>query len=76
MRVRASSASNHRSWEPGVPARVIQGLTNPEIARQMFISRRTAEATLSRVYRKLGIRARAELARALPTASNRVDPPI
>jgi DNA-binding CsgD family transcriptional regulator len=39
------------------------GLTNREISGRMFISIRTAESTLSRVYRKLGIRSRAELAR-------------
>jgi len=38
-------------------------MTNREISEQMFISLRTAEANLSRVYRKLGIRSRAELAR-------------
>jgi DNA-binding CsgD family transcriptional regulator len=39
------------------------GLTNREIAERMFISLRTVEANLSRIYRKLGIRSRAELAR-------------
>jgi DNA-binding CsgD family transcriptional regulator len=39
------------------------GRTNREIAEGLFISLRTAESTLSRVYRKLGIRSRAELAR-------------
>lgn len=43
------------------------GLTNREIAEQMFISVRTAEANLSRVYRKLGLRSRAELARDFGT---------
>jgi DNA-binding NarL/FixJ family response regulator len=38
-----------------------QGFTNPEIASQLFMSRRTVEANLARVYRKLGIRSRAEL---------------
>jgi DNA-binding CsgD family transcriptional regulator len=33
----------------------------------MFISLRTAESTLSRVYRKLGVRSRAELARDYAT---------
>jgi DNA-binding CsgD family transcriptional regulator len=39
------------------------GLTNREISDRVFISLRTAESTLSRVYRKLGVRSRAELAR-------------
>lgn len=39
------------------------GLKNREIAERMFISTRTAEANLSRVYRKLGVRSKAELAR-------------
>jgi DNA-binding CsgD family transcriptional regulator len=38
-----------------------QGLTNPEIAARLFMSRRTVEANLARAYRKLGFRSRAEL---------------
>ena len=41
------------------------GLTNGAIARQAFVSPKTVEANLARAYRKLGIRRRAELARAL-----------
>jgi DNA-binding CsgD family transcriptional regulator len=37
------------------------GLTNREVAAELFVSPKTVEATLSRVYRKLGIRSRAEL---------------
>ena len=37
------------------------GLTNREVAAQAFISPKTVEANLARVYRKLGIRSRAEL---------------
>jgi DNA-binding CsgD family transcriptional regulator len=37
------------------------GLTNREIAATAFMSQKTVEANLSRVYRKLGIRSRAEL---------------
>ena len=37
------------------------GMTNREIAAQAFISSKTVEANLARVYRKLGIRSRAEL---------------
>ena len=41
------------------------GLTNPEIAAQVFVSRKTVEATLARVYRKLSISSRGQLDRAL-----------
>ncbi len=37
------------------------GMTNREVAEAAFISPKTVEANLSRVYRKLGIRSRAEL---------------
>jgi DNA-binding NarL/FixJ family response regulator len=37
------------------------GITNREIARAVFMSEKTVEAHLARVYRKLGIRSRAEL---------------
>jgi DNA-binding CsgD family transcriptional regulator len=37
------------------------GLTNREVAEAAFISPKTVEANLSRIYRKLGIRSRAEL---------------
>jgi ATP/maltotriose-dependent transcriptional regulator MalT len=37
------------------------GLTNREVAAQLFMSPKTVEANLVRVYRKLGIRSRAQL---------------
>jgi DNA-binding CsgD family transcriptional regulator len=37
------------------------GLTNREVAQAAFVSPKTVEANLARVYRKLGIRSRAEL---------------
>jgi len=37
------------------------GMTNRQVAGTLFISARTVEVNLSRVYRKLGIRSRAEL---------------
>jgi len=37
------------------------GLTNREVAKAAFMSTKTVEANLARVYRKLGIRSRAEL---------------
>jgi ATP/maltotriose-dependent transcriptional regulator MalT len=37
------------------------GITNREIARAVFMSEKTVEAHITRVYRKLGIHSRAEL---------------
>jgi DNA-binding CsgD family transcriptional regulator len=39
------------------------GMTNQEVAAALFISPKTVEANLSRIYRKLGIHSRAELGR-------------
>lgn len=44
---------------------VASGMTNPEVAGAVFVSVRTVEAHLTRIYRKLGIRSRSALARAL-----------
>ncbi|MDT5219020.1 MAG: hypothetical protein QOF15_1125, partial [Mycobacterium sp.] len=38
-------------------------MTNRDVAAALFISPKTFEANLSRVYHKLGIRSRAELGR-------------
>ena len=65
-----------RSWSPRsddaltpserrVAELAAQGHSNPEIASTLFISRRTVEATLSRVYDRLGIRRRTQLAGAM-----------
>ncbi|MDQ1358574.1 MAG: hypothetical protein QOG44_2947 [Acidimicrobiaceae bacterium] len=44
------------------------GRTNLEVAQALFVSVRTVESHLGRIYRKLGLRSRTELARArLPT---------
>ena len=44
------------------------GATNKEMAAALFISPKTVEANLSRIYRKLGIRSRAELGRIMGAA--------
>lgn len=41
------------------------GLSNKEIAAELFISPKTVEANLSSVYRKIGIRSRSQLAQHL-----------
>ena len=42
---------------------IAEGLRNREIAQTLFVSPATVEAHLTRIYRKLGIRSRSELAR-------------
>ena len=39
-----------------------EGLTNPEIAQRLFISPKTAEHHVGRIYGKLQLRTRTELA--------------
>ncbi|MFF7216153.1 AAA family ATPase [Streptomyces sp. NPDC008238] len=51
------------SMERQVAALVLEGATNREIAATLFISVKTVEATLTRVYRKLGIRSRVDIVR-------------
>jgi len=46
-----------------------QGMSNPQIAQSLFISRKTVEKRLSEAYRKLDIGSRSELAAALATPS-------
>jgi predicted ATPase/DNA-binding NarL/FixJ family response regulator len=41
---------------------VAQGLTNPDIARRLFVSRSTVKAHLAHIFAKLGVSTRAELA--------------
>lgn len=51
--------------ERSVAALAAAGATNREIGAQLFLSPKTVEAVLTRVYRKLGVRSRTELARQL-----------
>jgi DNA-binding NarL/FixJ family response regulator len=48
---------------------VAQGMTNREAAAALFLSPKTIEYHLSNAYRKLGIRSRAELVRAVLAVS-------
>jgi DNA-binding NarL/FixJ family response regulator len=44
---------------------VCEGLSNPEIGARLFVSSRTVEWHLSKVFNKVGVRSRHELARRL-----------
>jgi DNA-binding CsgD family transcriptional regulator len=52
--------------EERVAELVAAGHTNREVADALFISVKTVDSNLSRIYRKLGVRSRTELARKLP----------
>jgi DNA-binding CsgD family transcriptional regulator len=45
-----------------VAVAIAEGLSNPQIAARMFISRRTVTTHLTSIFRKLGIASQAELA--------------
>jgi DNA-binding CsgD family transcriptional regulator len=69
--------------EERVAALVAEGMTNREVASALFLSERTVEGHLSRIFGKLGIKHRTELAPALASrqiqgvpASNAGDSPV
>ncbi len=60
---RAPSRGELTASERRVAELVAEGKTNREVAAALYVTPRTVEGTLSRVYTKLGVRSRAELAR-------------
>jgi DNA-binding CsgD family transcriptional regulator len=59
---RAPSSLDLTATEDKVAALVAAGSTNREAADALFVSVHTVEANLKRIYRKLGVRSRTELA--------------
>jgi DNA-binding CsgD family transcriptional regulator len=62
----ASTARELTAQEVQVARMARDGLSNPEIAARMFISGRTVQYHLSKVFTKLGIESRTQLDRVLP----------
>jgi DNA-binding CsgD family transcriptional regulator len=67
---RAPSRGALTPSEERVAALVAEGRTNREVAAALFVSERTVEAALTRVYGKLGVRSRTELAGRLKQQKN------
>ena len=55
-------AAELTSQEEAVTALVARGLSNREVAAELYISPKTVQYHLTRIYAKLGVRSRAELA--------------
>jgi len=60
------SYSTLTAQEMQVAIAIAGGATSREAAAELILSRRTVEYHLQQVYRKLGIRSRAELAEQMP----------
>jgi len=57
--------SDLTATEETIASLAATGLTNRAIAERIYISLKTVESNLARIYRKLGIHSRAELGRAM-----------
>jgi DNA-binding NarL/FixJ family response regulator len=62
----ARSGTELTLTEQRVAALIAAGATNRDAAAELFVSVRTVETHVASIYRKLGVRTRAELARKLP----------
>ncbi|MEU7631171.1 AAA family ATPase [Nocardia sp. NPDC049220] len=56
--------------ELGIARLAAQGLTNREIGQRLYLSHRTVSTHLHRIFPKLGVSSRTDLAALLPTADN------
>jgi DNA-binding CsgD family transcriptional regulator len=64
-RISGRTASDRNTLTPTerqIAELVASGRTNREVAQELFVSPHTVESNLTRIYRKLGVRSRAELA--------------
>jgi DNA-binding CsgD family transcriptional regulator len=59
---RTTDGTSLTASEERVAALVAEGLTNKQVAGRLFVTDRTVEGHLSRIYAKLGVHSRAELA--------------
>jgi DNA-binding CsgD family transcriptional regulator len=71
---RSSSGGRLTGTEGSIAELVAAGRTNQEVAHALHLSPRTVEWNLSKIYRKLGVRGRTELAAAVAGAGTVTDP--
>jgi DNA-binding CsgD family transcriptional regulator len=69
--IRAPAPLELTPTEERVAELAAAGRTNRQVAEALFLSPKTVEANLARVYRKLGIGSRAELGSSMATRSSR-----
>ncbi|MEZ0239992.1 MAG: LuxR C-terminal-related transcriptional regulator, partial [Chloroflexota bacterium] len=62
---RAPGGDELTPTETRVAELVAEGLTNQEVAARLFVTVRTVETNLTRIYQKLGLRSRTELAKRM-----------
>jgi DNA-binding CsgD family transcriptional regulator len=62
---RAQDRDELTPTERRIAEEVAAGHSNREVAAALFVAERTVEANLTRIYRKLGVRSRSQLARVL-----------
>ena len=67
---RAETRDDLTSQERQIAQLARDGLSNPEIGARLFLSPRTVEWHLRKVFAKLGIHSRRELAKALPSGDS------
>ncbi len=60
--VARATTSNLTPQEEAVSTLVAQGLSNREVAAELYVSPKTVQYHLTRIYAKLGVRSRSELA--------------
>jgi DNA-binding CsgD family transcriptional regulator len=70
---RAPADGELTTAERRVALLVAAGQTNREVAAALFLAPRTVEWNLSRIYAKLGVRSRSELARRLAQSESPID---
>ena len=65
----AAGAEELTEREQAIAELVVEGMSNKQVAARLFISEKTVENHLSKVYAKVGVRSRVELTRSLSVPS-------